>query len=382
MLRLRLILSLLFFLVFGIAIGYLFSNTLSSWFSRGDTPLLSPLSDLTEPDLPLLKYSITEVSKYPFQASPIQVIKELPSTSTFKSYLVSFQTMNKTMTGVLNVPVGIDTTAQPAVILLIRGYVPLASYTSGTGTKNAANYFADNGFITISPDFFGYGASDPEFSDEWEARFAKPIQIVELLQSIKTHGVPLDGTAFQQVPTDSIGIWAHSNGGQIALTALEILKTPIPTTLWAPVTAPFPYSVLFYSDEEADEGKAARAWIQLFEEKYDSFDFSLTKHLENLTGPLQLHHGVNDEAAPVAWSDEFVEKIEQENERRGEVTEAALENSATTSATATAATAAVLIEVLPIELEYFRYPTADHNLQPSWSTAIQRDLTFFRKELR
>ena len=55
-----------------------------------------------------------------------------------------------------------------------------------------------------------------------------------------------------------IGIWGHSNGGQIALTVLEISQKEYPTVLWAPVSKPFPYSILYYTDEAEDRGKALR----------------------------------------------------------------------------------------------------------------------------
>lgn len=337
------------------------------WLPRlgkpADDSLLSPLVELQQP-LPLKKYTLNNLKNYPFQTSELKVERELEKTSDYTSYLFSFHPMGKKMTGVINVPSRRDAFLEPQVVVMLRGYVPAESYESGVGTKNAATYFAQRGLITVAPDFFGYGESESEFEDEWEARLAKPVQVIELIRSIQKHGVPTDNTAFRQEPTQKVGLWAHSNGGQIALTTLEVLQQPLPTTLWAPVTAPFPYSVLFYSDEEADEGKAARAWVQLFEKKYDVFDFSLTKHLQNLTGEIQIHHGSHDEAAPIAWSDEFVDKLELENQRRQE------------------ASASASPELPPVIVTYYRYPGADHNLRPDWNTVVARDLQFFLANLK
>lgn len=359
--------------ILGLAAGWWLSKNFSLFNSANleSNPLLSPLTEqIQEQVLPLNKYRIAELQKYSYQTSPLTIEKELEKESTYTSYLFSYTTMGKKMSGVINVPANIDRNQDPKVIVLLRGYVPQETYTSGTGTRNAAIYFAERGFVTVAPDFFGYGESDPEFEDEWEARFAKPIQVIELLKSIETQGVPLDGTAFQQSPSKNIGIWAHSNGGQIALTTLEILQQPIPTTLWAPVTAPFPYSVLFFSDEEADEGKQARAWVNLLENKYNVLEFSLTQHLNKLTGPLLLHHGTADDAALVSWSDEFVQKVKIENERREN------ENRRVSSPSA-----AQLKELPLVDLTYYKYPNADHNLRPVWDTVIARDLAFFREKL-
>ena len=153
--------------------------------------------------------------------------------------------------------------------------------------------------------------------------------------------------------TTNLGLWAHSNGGQIALSTLEIITDPLPTTLWAPVSVGFPYSVLFFTDEEPDEGQDTRTFIAAFEADYNAFEFSHTQYLQQLPAglSLQLHHGTSDDAALIAWSDEFVPKINLVNETRSESDQ--------------------------IALTYYRYPGADHNLRPAWDTVVERDLEFF-----
>lgn len=332
-----------------------------------NSPLLSPFSANEAPELPLLQYTIPSLAKQRFLPSPIIVEKTLDETADFTSYLFSYTSTDRKITGQLNVPNQLLTANQsPAapIIILVRGYVDQAEYETGVGTQNAAAVFAQNGYVTLAPDFLGFGESDPEPADVWEARFIKPINLIELITSLKanpTLQTPLPTPQAVDLDYEKIGLWAHSNGGQIALTALEVLGEPIPATLWAPVTAPFPYSILFFTDENEDEGKEARAWIAQFERDYDAREFSLTQYLDRLTGSLQLHHGTADENALQIWSEEFVGKIAAENTRR-------------TSSTET--------ELPEIELEYFTYPGADHNLLPGWDLAIQRDLTFFNTLLR
>lgn len=397
------------------------------WLYLTNQPeLISPFVSNQSKEKPLQALSIPDLKTSQFGHSKIVLEKELLEEEDFTSYLFSYTTLNKKMTGQLNMPkeLLLNEEDKPKVIILLRGYVPLSIYQTGVGTKNAAKMFAEAGYITIAPDFFGYGESDPEPEDTWQARFEKPKTVIELINTIETTGVPTNGRlgnsdigqtqkqetreqensytaeaanpinqvssenllppAYSLIPTDTIGLWAHSNGGQIALTTLEILSEPIPTTLWAPVTAPFPYSILFFSDEEGDEGKASRKYVSLFEETYDVFDFSLTQHLDWLSAPLQLHHGTNDEAAPIVWSDEFVQKIAAENKRRLEIRERITAYEATASGDSDN-----LLQVQwmsteqheEIELDYYRYPGADHNLQPGWDLVIERDLEFFAKHL-
>ncbi|MCA9369140.1 MAG: hypothetical protein H6773_01930 [Pseudomonadales bacterium] len=316
--------------------------------------IIAPFQKEQEP--PLMVYTIPRLSLFPRASEKIIITEELESTANSISYAFVWQTLGKKMTGNIILPRPFDATS-PKAIILLRGYVPEEQYETGTGTKNAATQFAEAGYVTIAPDFFGYGDSDPEPTDTWQARFEKPLIVMELIDSLKTQGIVAEGE--DPIKISTVGMWAHSNGGQIALTTLEAFQLDIPTTLWAPVSAPFPYSIQFFSDELDDEGKAQRKWISLFEEEYDVFDFSVTKHLDLLNAPLQLHHGEIDDAAPIAWSDEFVEKLEAAHAATDE---------------------AEIVEDYPIT--YYRYPNTDHNMQPSWNTAITRDIQFFSEYLQ
>ena len=336
--------------------------------------LLNPLLTASPTkDTSLLAYSIPNLQERSYQSPKITLEKEIAVGDGFTSYLFSYQTLGKKMTGQLNIPDSLTPlpTQERFAIVLLRGYVPAETYVTGAGTKNAAGYFAQRGYITVAPDFFGFGDSDPEPENSWQARFEKPIAVAELIQGLRAHGIAQNlNDSSKTLLIDDIGLWGHSNGGQIALTTLQALQQNIPTTLWAPVTAPFPYSILYFSDEHTDEGKEARKWLSLFEEDYDVFDFSLTQHLESLTGPIQIHHGTNDDAALVYWSQEFAQKITKENERREMITKT--EVSATNSAQAQQS----------IDLTLFTYVGADHNLSQSWDTVVQRDLQFFKQRLK
>ncbi len=331
-----------------------------------ETPLLSPFVEKTliKKDLSLLQYTIPNLKTRRYAPSQISIEKITEENNNYFSFVFSYISNQKKITGQLNIPkTAIEKPTEPTpVIVLVRGYVPEEIYDTGVGTKNAAKVFAENGYITFAPDFLGFGGSDPEPENSWEARFIKPIQLVELISTIRSQGyLEFDSVSTSKKATidpEKIGLWAHSNGGQIALTTLEILEQNIPTTLWAPVTVPFPYSVLFYTDEMADEGRATRTWLSDFEKNYDPREFSLTQYLDSLTGPIMLHHGTADDAALKTWSDEFEDKIEKINEQRE------VNNQE------------------PIDLTYYTYEKADHNMVPVWNTVIQRDLKFFEQAFK
>jgi hypothetical protein len=88
-----------------------------------------------------------------------------------------------------------------------------------------------------------------------------------------------------------------------------------------------------------------------------------------------LHHGSADESALQVWSDEFVKKIDSENDRR-KFLKTQFEENATESAKADDPF------LQPVDISYYKYPGADHNLQPSWDTVVERDIDFYTKHLK
>ena len=327
--------------------GYLFFlvvTGLAGWGlgrSVNNLPLTTTIPIVNPRTLDL--YTIENLSKTQIKGGTVLIGEKLSDSLSFSSYLFSFPVdpdfdgrVLKKVTGLINLPKG---EGPFPIVLMFRGYVDQKTYTTGMGTKRAGEYFASNGFISIAPDFLGYGGSDKEAENIFESRFQTYATVLILLESLDS----LEGWDGQ-----NIFIWGHSNGGQVALTLLEITQNPLPTTLWAPVSKPFPYSVLYYTDESEDNGKLIRRALAKFEDNYDVDLYSLTNYFERIKAPIELHQGTSDEEVPKAWSDELRDTLKK----------------------------------LELEVEYFVYPGADHNLNPSWSLVISRDLSFFQKHLK
>jgi len=304
---------------------------------RQSVSVLSPIT--LGIDRPLDKYTIDNLTVRKSQPSQIVLDEPIATESAFTVYPFHFSSDGKKVTGLAHIPIDAEDPQKKPVIIQIRGYVEHSIYASGVGTKRSAEVFARNGYISLAPDFLGYGGSDNPSSDVFEERFQTYSVVLDLLSSIPTLAI---------ADSDKVGIWAHSNGGQIALTVLEITKRPLPTTLWAPVTRAFPYSILYYTDEAEDKGKALRKKLADFEKNYDVGLYTLVNYTDRIEAPIQLHQGTSDDAIPVYWSDEFVNDLRTKEK----------------------------------EIEYFTYPGADHNLQPAWGTVISRDLEFFRTHLK
>ena len=288
---------------------------------------ISPLGQII--DKPLLKYSFERLRQRSYQSSEIT----LEGADKFE-----FLSDGKRVSGQINIPQGKQPGGGWPVIMMLRGYVDKEVYETGIGTRKVAAVLAKNGFMTLAADFLGYGGSDPESEDILEARFEKLVTALDLLASV---------CSLPQADCQKVGLWGHSNGGYIALSVLAISGREIPTTLWAPVSKPFPYDILYYSDDLSDRGKLLRAAVAEFERSFNADDYSVQSYYKWIKAPVQIHQGTADEAVPKGWSDALV------NDLKPDVT----------------------------DITYHVYSGADHNLEPNWNTVVQRDVAWFRKHL-
>lgn len=297
--------------------------------------LISPLGSRLKENLPLKEYSFEELRKRDYPGSEIKLEKIIKEEEKYTSWLFSYFSDGRRITGMANLP---KKQEKWPVVVMLRGYADDSLYFTGLGTRKAAGFFAENGFITLAPDFLGFGTSDSPSADILEARFYRPVEVLNLLASIES---------WPQADSKRIFLWAHSNGGQIALSVLEVSQRPIPTTLWAPVTKGFPESILVFMGELDDLGEKVKKAIDGFVKKYDSKKYSIDNYFAEVTAPIQLHQGMADSLIPIGWSDDFVDEMKQ----------------------------------LDKKIIYYQYPGNDHNLKQSWDKVVERDLMFFQSFL-
>lgn len=306
--------------------------------------ILSPISRIAAK--PLEKYAFERLRNRIPSLSDITIGNQVKTGNGFSSYLFYFNTEGKKASGMLNIP---DKSGNFPILILIRGFVDQKIFTTGDGTRRDGEIFAQNGFITLAPDFLGYGESASPSANPVEERFQTYTTILDLLGSLSSLDKALMIIKDINIIPDinHVGIWAHSNGGQIALSTLAITGRNYPTVLWAPVSKPFPYSVLYYTDEFDDHGKKLRKVISDFEKDYDSELYTFTNYMDLINAPIQLHQGGSDEEVPQKWSDQFVKELKVKGK----------------------------------DVTYFTYPAEDHNFsQGSWPLIIRRNIEFYKKE--
>lgn len=329
---------------FIVLVSIFFVGVIAGWFgrnfnvSKSPDQLISPIVSIPTPEpRPLLKYSFNNLRQSIFTPKTIILTEKINDNGKFDNWVFIFETLEGKVSGTANIPqiCGLSKKKCP-VIVMLRGYVDKKAYAPGTGTKKASGVYADKGFITLAPDFLGFGTSDPEPENEIESRLMKPATVLQLIASISN---------LPEADPENVFLWGHSNGGQIGLSVLAVTDKIKAASLWAPVSKPFPYSILYYTDDLDDHGKYLRHAIAKFESVYDPELFSVINYLDRIDAPLIVHQGTADEAVPWKWSMDLVKSLQE----------------------------------LKKEAVLYQYSGADHNLTPGWNSVVNTDLQFFRK---
>ncbi|MBI5614452.1 prolyl oligopeptidase family serine peptidase [Candidatus Gottesmanbacteria bacterium] len=300
---------------------------------------------------PFDRYTIEALSNYPLSGSTIAIDEtSKQKTDEFTTATFYVTSGGRRISGRIHIPSSPKPLDGYPVIFQIRGYVDPKEYAPGMGTKRSSEVYSRNGFVAIAPDYLGYGSSDEAPKDIFEERFLTFTATLDLLDAI---------TRFSLVDRTKIGIWGHSNGGQIALTILEsISRHPsfssqkYPTVLWAPVSASFPYSITFYMNKFTDKGKLLRQELSKFEAIYDVEKYSLSNYLDFISSPLLIHQGTVDDSVPRVWNDTLMKSLKK----------------------------------LKKDVVYDVHPGVDHQMNSStdpgtWTNIMASDLEFYRRLL-
>jgi uncharacterized membrane protein/fermentation-respiration switch protein FrsA (DUF1100 family) len=295
----------------------------------------------------LFPYSIVALSNRSYQASDISIEQTLSASGSFKSYIISFTADGLKEYALMNIP----NTEQPQggfpIVIVDHGYIQPDQYDTVNSYKSETDYFANQGFMVLKPDFRGNGNS--EVVDTGLMRFAYPIDVLTLLASLDN--IP-------QANKNQISLWSHSMGGEVTLEVLEILKNqPILSSgiksaaFWAPVTDP----VKWFSKNNLPKLPEAKITPYPYADTFKILgtpeanpelwkSLSPLNYLSDIKIPILLQHGTGDTTVPYNWSVELNNNLLK----------------------------------LGKNVQFISYPNDTHNLPLSWNQAVSEDLNFFK----
>ena len=311
-------------------------------WERGEE-IVSPLASSLKKSLPggnkYSPYTFEALSAREFRPGKINLTSLTKKEKNFDTYVFTYQSDNKTISGMANIPRGEGIFP---VVILLRGYANRETYHIGLGTERSANFLAEHGFLTLAPDFLGYGWSNWEDQDILLARFYRPVEVLNLLSAVDS---------LPQADSSRIGLWGHSNGGQIALSILEITGKNYPTSLWAPVSLGFPESVTVYLGIQEEVGNPVKEKVEEFLKDNDPKKFSIVEYFTQIKAPFIIHQGLADELIKTEWTRDLVDRLRNQS----------------------------------LKVDFFLYRGENHNFNRYKNTGDllrQRDWEFFRQYLK
>ena len=282
--------------------------------------------------------------------SEIVIEETLAAGSNYDRYLTSYQSEGLKIYAYMTVPRGVTPATGWPVVVFNHGYIPPEIYRSTERYIAYADAFARNGYIVFRPDYRGHAFS------EGDARgaYSSPDYVLDVLNAL---------ASVKQWPVadpERIGMWGHSMGGYITLRAMVVRDDIKAGVIWAGVIASYPDMLTNWRRNQntvpSTIPQNARRWRTVLVEEFGApeenperwAEISANSYLDELSGPVQLHHGTADTSVPV----EFSRTLEQQIVAAGGV------------------------------VEYFEYPGDDHNIAGYFTPAINESVAFFDEHVK
>jgi dipeptidyl aminopeptidase/acylaminoacyl peptidase len=298
------------------------------------TPIITLTPTIT-PTHPLVGYTIQGLRERTYPGGTIEITHTITETDNFTKYLIRYPSDDLIITGMMNVPKG---EGPFPVVVLNHGYIPPSRYWSGADTWRAADHLAVQGYLTISPDFRGWGGSDT--GDNF-FRTGLVIDVLNLISSLPS--VP-------QADPDRVGMWGHSMGGGVTTKAITIDPRIRAAVLYAPVSADDTDVIRRWG--RGGRGGGEDSMARVYQEASRDQDFlrltSPIHHFDFVTTAVQIHQGAADSITPSHWAEAIWDALQAAGK----------------------------------EVEYYSYPGQGHTLEgESWDMFLQRITDFFEQTL-
>lgn len=276
------------------------SETPTLTFTPESTTTFTPLPTATPVPHPM---SIIALRNQSFPGSEIVIERELDRGFNYQRYYAYYLSEGLKIYALLTIPNGTPPEGGFPAIVFNHGYIPPDVYRTTERYIHYVDELAKAGYVVFRIDYRGHDQSEGEATGAY-GHPGYQIDVMNAVASLKQH---------PQVNREKIGMWGHSMGGYLTLRAMVISSDVKVGVIWAGVIASYPDLVYnwrrtgSFTPSPSSTGRGWRAsWIELYgtpEQNPVFWDsISATSYLADLSGPLQLHHGTNDEDVPYEFS--------------------------------------------------------------------------------
>lgn len=322
------------------------------------TPTLTPSITPTASETPLppnpLQIEVMRQQVYP--GSDITFEETLAPGPTYDNYVVSYQSEGNTIYALMTVPFGEPPEEGWPVIIFNHGYIPPEVYRTTERYEAYVDNLARHGYIVFKSDYRGHGFSEGEASGGYSSP-AYTVDVINGMESVKR---------LPYADPDRVGMWGHSMGGHITLRSMVIRDDIRAGVIWAGVVVPYEQFIEVWFERDLNEYLTATpanqhsnrrgSWFRDFYTVYGmpgenpTFWQSISPnyYLEDLSGPIQLHHGTADTSVPYAVSQVLAQQLTDAGQYS----------------------------------ELNRYEGDDHNISQSFGVAMSLTIQFFNEHVK
>jgi dipeptidyl aminopeptidase/acylaminoacyl peptidase len=294
--------------------------------------------------------SIPALRQMDYPGSEIIIEETLDPGSNYNRYYASYISEGLRQYGLLTIPYGeTPPTGWPAIVFN-HGYIPPDQYRTTERYIDYVDWLARSGYVVFRIDYRGHDQSE----GVPRGAYGDPGYTIDVMNAV---------SALKQFPpadNNRIGMWGHSMGGYLTLRAMILSEDIKAGVIWAGVVVSYDDLLTRWRRSSASGPTSTpsprRRWRwdlvanhgspQENPEFWDTI--SSNTYLEDLSGPIQLHHGTMDESVPV----EFSEILYAEVQEVGKIA------------------------------ELYTYPGDNHNISNSFGQAMTRTIEFFNRYLK
>lgn len=324
-----------------------------------NTATKTSLSDVLKKTSPTpvtsVPLAITSMRQKKYPGSDITIEEVLSDGSNYHQYRASYMSDGLKIYALLTVPIGDKPKGGWPVILFNHGYIDPSIYQTFPSSGQYASYypyFSSAGYIVFKPDYRGNGNSQ----GQPEGAYYSPAYATDDLNALASI------KKYKDANPNEIGVWGHSMGGNITLRDLVVNTKDIKAAvIWGGVVGS--YEDLFFNwqrkvpfhpglRELALRNNFRQQLVQKYGDPRQNPLFwqtlDPTYFLKDITAPIQLDAGGEDEEVPVLWSQNLYQKLKTSGKT----------------------------------VEYYEYPGDNHNISGNVTLAMQRSLDFFNRYLK
>jgi uncharacterized protein len=331
-----------------LVVGFLFFH---NYFIK-HAPLLTDTAsqeDSGQADQEVDPLTIAALRRGSYPGSSITIEQILEPGSNYDRYIASYQSEGNKIYALLTIPQGARPKSGWPVVVFNHGFIPPKEYRTTERYIAYTDAFSRNGYIVFKSDYRGHGSSEGQATGGYGSN-GYTIDVLNALTSIKK---------YKDADPNRIGMWGHSMGGFITLRSMVVSKDIKAGVIWGGVVGS--YSDLLQkwrrgTGTPPPTSGLNRGWRQSLIAKYGDpqqnpkfwASISANSFLQDISGPLQLHYGTNDEEVPPVFSDMLYKELKDAGKT----------------------------------VELYSYPEDDHNISGNVDLALDRSVAFFDKYVK